>query len=170
MSFLNALQGLFRKKQEDDDTPYSIVMLLRSPFAMSQEILEAAAFRAYGVPYDGSHAMYFVVSDPALTVVKAGGSVIKVLEAAEPYLGDPDEVARGFADKRLKRAWIEHHTWAAFDLMNRDVPKKKAYQVLAALVAELMDVRCVGVYLPKKNQFTIQGDGSAAEHLRRLQK
>jgi hypothetical protein len=114
--------------------------------------------------------MYFVVRKPVLTVVKAGGSLIKVLEAAEPYLGDPDGVAKGFADKRLESAWIEHHTWVAFDLMNRDVPKKPAYGVLAALVAELLDVRCAGIYLPKENQFTIQSGGSAAEHLRRLQK
>jgi hypothetical protein len=61
MDFLRALQGLFRKKQDDDDMPYSIVMLLRSPFAMSKEVLETAAFRAYGVPYDGSREMYFVM-------------------------------------------------------------------------------------------------------------
>jgi hypothetical protein len=114
--------------------------------------------------------MYFVVRKPVLTVVKPGGSVIKVLEAAEPYLGDPDDVPQGFADKRLESGWIEHHTWVAFDLMNRDVPKKQAYGVLAALVAALLDVRCAGIYLPKENQFTIQSDGSAAEHLRRLQK
>jgi hypothetical protein len=97
MGFLNALQGLFRKKQDDDDMLYSTVMLLRSPFAMSKEVLEAAACRAYGVPYDGSHEMYFVMRDPVLTVVKAGGSLIKVLEVAKPYLGDPQDVAEGFA-------------------------------------------------------------------------
>ena len=170
MAFLDALRGSFRKKQDDDDMLYSIVMLLRSPFAMSKEVLETAACRAYGVPYDGSREMYFVVRQPVLTIVKAGGSVIKVLEAAEPYLGNPDDVAQGFADKRLESAWIEHHTWVAFDLMNRDVPKKQAYEVLAALVAELLDVRCAGIYLPKENHFTIQSDGSAAEHLRRLRK
>lgn len=170
MGFLNALQRLFRGKQDDDDMPYSIVMLLRSPFAVSKPVLEAAACRAYGVPYDGSREMYFVVKEPVLTVVKAGGSVIKVLEAAGPYLDDPDDVAQGFADKRLQSAWTEHQAWAAFDLMNRGVPKKQAYRVLAALVAELLDLRCAGIYLPKENQFTIQSDGSAAEHLRRLQK
>ena len=71
-------------------------------------------------------------------------------------------MGQGFADERLKSAWIEHHTWVAFDLMNREVPKKQAYAVLAALVAELLDVRCAGIYLPKENQFTIQNDGSAA--------
>jgi hypothetical protein len=119
------LQRLFRKKQADDDMLYSIVMLLRSPFAISKEVFEVAASKAYSVPYDGSHEMYFVVRDPVLTVVKAGGSLIKVLEAAEPYLGNPAEVAEGFADKRLESAWLEHHTWVAFDLMNRDVPKNK---------------------------------------------
>ena len=164
------LQRLFRKKQDDDDMLCSIVMLLRSPSVMSKAVLGAAAGRAYGVPYDGSHEMYFVVREPVLTVVKAGGFLIKVLEAAEPYLGDPAEIAQGFTDKRLVSAWTEHRSWVAFDLMNREVPKKEAYGVLAALVGELLDVRCAGIYLPKENQFTIQSDGSAAEHLRKLKR
>ncbi len=168
MGLLDALKGVFRKKHDDDDMPYSIVMLLRSPFEMSKEVLETAASRAYKLPYDGSQDMYFVVHDPVLTVVKAGSSVIKVLEVREPYLGDPDEVAKGFKDNRLGIAWREHRTWAAFDLLNREVPKKQAYRVLAALVAELLDARCAGIYLPKENQFTIQSDGSTVEHLRRL--
>lgn len=167
MGFFNALTALFRKKQ-DDGMPYSIVMLLRSPFAMSEEVLSLAASKAYRVPYDGSQQMYFVFESPMLTTVKSGSSAIKVLEVAKPYLGEPDEVAQGFDDARLSAAWREHRTWAAFDLMNRNVPKKEAYRVLAALVAELLDTRCAGIYLPKENQFTIQSDGSAAEHLHRL--
>jgi hypothetical protein len=167
MGLLDVLKGLFRKKQ-DDDMPYSIVMLLRSPFAMSEEVLSSAASKAYTVPYDGSQEMYFVFKSPLLTTVKSGSSAISVLEVAKPYLGEPDEVAQGFKDPRLSAAWREHRTWAGFDLLNRDVPKKEAYRVLAALVAELLDARCAGIYLPKENQFTIQSDGSAAEHLRRL--
>jgi len=168
MSVLDTLRGLFREKKADDDMPCSIVMLLRSPFAMSKEGLEMAASRAYKMPYDGSHEMYFVGWNPGLKMVKAGGSLICVLEVAQPYLGDPDEVAQGFDDKRLKSAWSEHRTWVAFDLMNHDVPKKQAYRVLAALVAELLDARCSGIYLPKDNQFTMQADGSVVKHLRSL--
>ena len=105
---------------------------------------------------------------PLLKMVKAGSALINVLEAEQPYLGNPVEVAQGFQNKRLEEAWIEHHTWVSFDLMNREIPKKQAYTVLAKLVAELLDTRCAGIYLPKENQFTIQSDGSAAEHLHRL--
>lgn len=168
MGFLDVLRRLSRTKRADDDMPCSIVMLLRSPFAMSQEILETAASRAYGRPYDGTHEMYFVGWSPRLKMVKAGASLINLLEAQEPYLGDPAEVAKGFKNKQLEDAWSEHRTWVSFDLMNRDVPKRQAYAVLAALVAELLDARCAGIYLPKENQFTIQNDGAAADHLRRL--
>jgi hypothetical protein len=170
MNVLDVLRGLFRKKQTDDDMPYSIVMLLRSPFAMSKEILEIAASKAYGMPYDGSKEMYFVGWNPRLKMVKAGASLISLLEVEEPYLGDPTDVAQGFKDERLGSAWSEHQTWAAFDLMNREVPKKQAYTVLAKLVAELMDARCAGIYLPKENEFTVQDYGAAADHLRRLAK
>jgi hypothetical protein len=135
---------------------------------MTKEVLEMGATKAYGVPYDGSREMYFVVLNPLWTTVKAGASFIKVLEISEPYLGNPTEVAQGFKDKRLGEAWIEHHSWLAFDLMNRDVTRKQANTVLAKLVAELLDARCAGIYLPKENQFTIQSDGSAAKHLHRL--
>src|SRR5580698_10485929 len=52
MGFFSALQDMSRKKQ-DYGMPYSIVMLLRSPFAMSEEVLSRAASKAYRVPYDG---------------------------------------------------------------------------------------------------------------------
>jgi hypothetical protein len=168
MGFLEVARGLFRKKQADDDMPCSIVMLLRSPFAMSEGILRAAASKAFGVPYDGSNEMYFVGWHSRLKTVKAGPYLISVLEADEPYLGDPAEVAQGFKNKRLEEAWMEHRTWVAFDLMNGEVSKKQAYTVLAQLAAELLDTRCAGIYLPKENQFTIQSDGSAEMHLRKL--
>ena len=34
--------------------------------------------------------------------------------------------------------------------MNRNVPKKQAYRVLAAMVAELLDVRCAGIYFARR--------------------
>ncbi len=125
MGFLDGMRGLFRQKQPDDDMPYSIVMLLRSPFAMSKEILETAASKAYRMPYDGSQEMYYVGWGPQFTLMKAGTSLISVLEAAVPYLGDPAEVAEGFKNETLASAWAEHRTWLAFDLMNKDVPKNK---------------------------------------------
>ena len=169
MSWINSVRGLFAKeKKPDANERYAIVLLLRSPIALSKGLLEEAACRAFGVPYDGSQPMYFVVWDSALTIVKAGGSVIQVLAVAESYLGDPVEVSKGFKHQPLAAAWREHGAWIALDLWNEDMPKKQAYRVLAALAAELLDVRCAGIYLPKENQFTIQEDGSAAEHLRRL--
>ncbi len=165
MGFLDALRGLLRKKRDDDDMPYSIVMLLRSPFAMTKEVLEEAASKAYGVPYDGSHDMYFVFWSLQLKMVKAGGSAITVLEISKPYL----EAAQSFRDERLSTAWNEHRAWAAFDLQNREIPKEQAYKLLAPLVAELLDARCAGIYLPKENQFTIQSDGSAVKHLHSLE-
>ena len=174
MGFLDKIRRLVLRKHNNDDIPYSVVMLLRSPFVMSKEILEAAASKAYRMPYDGSEEMYCVVPSAPLVKgtllswMKAGASLITVLEAAEPYLGDPVEVAKGFKNELLESAWIEHRQWVSFDLVNRDVPKKQAYAVLAKLVSELLDARCAGIYLPKENQFTIQDRAAAAEHLSRL--
>jgi hypothetical protein len=170
MNLFALIQRLVGKKQPDDDMPYSIVLLLQSPFVMSEELLKGAASKAYGIPYDGSNEMYFVSFNPILKTVKAGSLLINLLEIENPYLGDPAEVAKGFNNKRLEDAWKKHSTWIAFDLINRDISRAQAYRGLAVLVAELLDTRSVGIYLPKENQFTIESDGSAAEHLRRLAK
>ena len=164
------LKRLFRKEQDEDDMPCSIVMLLRSPFAMSKEVLEVAASRAYGMPYDGSQQMYFVFQQPQLTLVKAGNIAIKLLQIGRPYFDDHESVAQGFEDARLRSAWIQHRGWAAFDVMNEGLSKKEAYRALAPLIAELIDARCAGIYLPKDRLFTIQSDGSAATHLRKLRR
>lgn len=168
MNVLDVIRDLLRREKPDDDMSHSIVMLFHSPFALSEEILKRAASQAFGVPYDGSNEMYFVGWHPSLKTVKAGSFLISVIEAEDPYLGDPVEVAQGFKNKQLQEAWIGHRTWVAFDLMNGNVPKKQAYMVLAKLVTELLDVRCAGIYLPRENQFTIQSDGSAELHLRRF--
>lgn len=148
--------------------PYSIVVLLKGPNVFSEETLGEMAQLAFSVPYDGSSAMHFVSFDPALTVVKAGDYLIQVLQAAEPYLGDPAETAKGFRDARLAEAWRKHRAWIAFDLLNQDAPKQDAYKALSALAIETLDHESVGIYLPKENQFTIQSDGSAEKHLRWL--
>ncbi len=170
MRIPEAIQRLFRKKQADDDMPYSIVMLLRSPFKMTDEVLAAAASRAFGVAYDGSNAMYFVMLSPVLKVVKAGKATISLLESARPYFGDPAESAKTFDHPELRKAWAQHRGWVAFDLMGSDLSKKRSYRLLAALVAELLDDRCAGIYLPKEGQFTCQTDESAAKHLQRLKR
>jgi hypothetical protein len=167
-SVLDKIQGLFRKKSADDDMPYSIVMLLRSPFALTQEILEVAAGRAYGVPYDGSNEMYFVVQNPAITIVKAGRHVLSILQVPEPYMGDPIEIASNFRAPEAAKAWSEHRSWAAFDLRSKDIPENEAYRFLATLVSEILDARCAGIYLPKGSNFWVQEDGTAAEHMGRL--
>jgi hypothetical protein len=171
MGLLDTLRGLFRKKQakqNDDDMPYSIVLLLRSPFALTQETLEAAATRAYGVPYDGSDDNHFAVQNPAITIVKAGKLVLSILQVPEPYMGDPEVISKGFRDPRASEAWREHRSWAALDLRSNDVPEAEAYAFLAALASELLDVRSAGIYLPKISDFWLQSDGTAAEKLKHL--
>jgi hypothetical protein len=137
---------------------------------MTEEILAAAASRAYGVAYDGSDAMYFVMLSPVLKIVKAGKSVISLLESARPYFDDPEATAKEFGHPELRKAWAQHRGWVAFDLIASNLRKRDAYRVLAALVRELLDDRCAGIYLPKDNQFTPQTDGSAAKHLDWLKK
>jgi hypothetical protein len=66
-----------------------------------------------------------------------------------------------------KAAWKQHKAWAAFNLLNEDVPKGDAYATLAQFVLQLGDANCCGVYFPAEN-IMMPNDGTAEQGLRIL--
>jgi len=167
MKIWQRLSNLWRR-QEEDDMPCSIVLLLREPHFFSKKELEAAGERGWGKPFNGeADPMYFVVQSGAVTMVKAGSSLVHVLHAKQPYLDHIESVARQLPQEEQKRAWREHRAWAALDLMNKDQPKSEAYSILARFALQLGDSNCAAVYLPK-DSVLMPNDGAAEEGLRLL--
>jgi len=108
--------------------PYSIVLLLREPHVSTQAELQAAGERGWGRRFDGeTDPMYFVVQQADVTMMKAGTHVVQLLHAAQPYLGDVEEISGRLPRQEQKQAWLEHGAWAALDLWDRKPPKAEAY-------------------------------------------
>jgi hypothetical protein len=73
---------------EEQDMPYSIVLLLRNHQPLSEHELQSAAERAWATSFDGKHdPMYFVSVSGEHAFVKADKHVIKMLSISQPHLG-----------------------------------------------------------------------------------
>jgi hypothetical protein len=95
MSLLRTFKGLFsRKPNADSEQPRSIVIMQREAHQFSEEELRAAAERGWSKRFDGNEDPMFFVSanHPALTVVKAGPHIIRVISAPGRY-SDNDQYA-----------------------------------------------------------------------------
>jgi hypothetical protein len=82
VNFLRRLRKL-GKNPEEQEMPYSIVLLLREPHFFTEVELLAAGERGWDKCFDGkADPMYFVVQKETVTMLKAGGHVVQLLHAA----------------------------------------------------------------------------------------
>src|ERR1700733_2560942 len=157
-----------KRETEEDGMPYSIVLLLKEHRIFSVEELQAAGQRAWGKRFDGTEdAMYFVVQKGGITMMKAGRYVVQLLHASQPYLGEPEEIARQLPHEDQRRAWLQHTAWAAIDFWGKEPLEEEAYAVLARFALQLGDPNCCAVYVPKA-QMLMANDGTAETGLRMM--
>jgi hypothetical protein len=144
--------------------------LQRSGRFLSQEEIRFASEKGWSRSFDGKDdPMYFVVQSEPVTMIKAGGLVVNVLQARVPYLGDPDEIAAQLPREEQQDAWRRHRAWISFDLVNKeDVSRREAFSALAKFALGIGDENCVGVYLPSERIFAPNSGGEAEELLRLL--
>jgi hypothetical protein len=169
MGLLNWIHGKRGSKQE---TPFSLVLLMRKPFFLGEEALRSPAERAFNVPYDGSDEMHCIVQGGDNVFLKAGPYLITVFHKWGAYLGQTeDDVQAGAArlPPDVARFWREQKAWAAFDLQNRDIAEAEAMRALAKLVYETADERCCGIFVPATGSF-FPNDGTAEAELLRMRR
>ncbi len=168
MSFFRRLLQFINRKKENSGDPCSIVMLLREPHFFLAGELELAGERGWGKRFDGKEdPMYFVSQSGTVTMMKVGRHVVHIIHADQPYLDNPQEVAKQLPQPEQRKAWLDHKAWAALDLLNDDVPKAEAYATLAQFALQLGDSNCSGIFFPKENVM-MPNDGTAEEGLRIL--
>jgi hypothetical protein len=155
--------------------PRSIVIMQRNTHCFSEDELRSAAERGWGKKFDGKEdPMYFVSADhPALTVLKAGPHIIRVICVPSRYASDDAYALSQLPRPEQKKAWTEHHACAFLELFNdlstksERVPDKEGYASLAKLALQLGDQNCAAIFLPVKNMM-MPNDGTAEEGLRLL--
>lgn len=158
MRIMDKLTRLIPKRFRgaDDDDPDSMVLLLRESHVFTKEELSAAATRAWNRTFeDSERSRHFVVQQGLVTFVKVGSHFLNILHANTPYFGhvDDGEFENFLPEAERRLAWRAHHAWCAVDHMIKGTDEQTKYCVLAALVAEMVNDNCSGVWIPKFRHF-----------------
>jgi hypothetical protein len=166
-AFETLLQSL-KSADKGAARPFSMVLLLRESRFPTLDGLRLAAEKAFGTPFtDDKGSRHYVVQAALLTIVKAGPHTLSFLNQTRPYGDDPQEFERAWPRASEREAWARHTAWTAVDYVKGGADLKLEYPVLAKFCAEMLDVNCVGVYVPGEQTF-IPNDGSLPEELQRM--
>jgi hypothetical protein len=145
-----------RFRNSDGENPTSIVLLLKQPHFFADEELRAAAEKAWNRTFEGGEeSRHFIVQARGITFIKVGPHVLNILHAASPYFGplDDAELNEFLPEVERQHAWRSHHAWCAVDYKSKNTDEHTKYCVLAALVAEMVNENCSGIWVPKFRGF-----------------
>ncbi len=166
-----ALESILRwgeGPRKGGDDPVSMVLLLREARFSNLEQLRLAAERAFGTSFTGDkESRHYVIQVVLFTILKAGPHHLSFLNYRKPYGDDSHRFGRSLPKASQRQAWAEHAAWTAVDYVKGGVDLELEYAVLATLCAEMIDVNCVGLYVPREHLF-IPNDGSLRGELQRM--
>jgi len=145
---IKALVGLHAKSEEK---PFiSVVLLLRRPGALTQDMLHDAAVRAWGREFRAEDNEC-VLMEGALGIVTFENRMFHTINSAQLYVENPERMARELKEMRQQKVMREHAAWMSVNLLqpeNPDVAEKaECYRRLCSLAAQFVDGLCLGVYL-----------------------
>lgn len=136
-------------RNKSENLPVSMVLLLRESHFLTLEQLRSAGERAFGVFFsDDTSSPHCVFQKAFFTLMKAGPHTLSFLNFTKPY-GD-EEFGRAMPMASQRQAWAEHTAWTAVDYAKGGIDLELEYALLAALCAEMLDMNCVGVYVPRE--------------------
>ena len=151
---------------KNSDDPVSMALLLRQPRFSTLDQLRSAAERAFGTFFSGDkESRHYVVQVVLFTIMKAGPHSLSFLNYTKPYGDDPDNFGRSLPKASQRQAWAEHTASTAVDYVKGSADLELEYAVLAKFCAEMLDVNCLGLYVPGKRTF-IPNDGWLREYLK----
>ena len=168
MGILEKITSIFRKSPKSEERPFiSVVLFLRRPSALTQEMLHDAAVRAWGREFIPEQNEYVLVQGP-LGFINFEGRVLHTINSARPYVENPEKEARRLKEMRQQKVMREHKAWMSVDLL---VPKSPAepekslcYQRICSLAAQFADSVCQGVYFTEQ-QFLRPNDATLRDCL-----
>jgi hypothetical protein len=153
---------------KDGDNPVSMALLLREPKFSTLDQLRLAAERAFGTSFTGDKlSRHYVVQVVLFTIMKAGPHSLSFLNYRKAYDDDSPSFGSSLPKASQRQAWAEHTAWTAVDYVKGGADLELEYAVLAKLCAEMLDINCVGLYVPGKQAF-IPNDDSLRRELQRM--
>lgn len=145
----------------------SVVLLLTQPHIFSEEEIQTAAQRAWGVAFWSTHGSErrILVCDEGL-FLQAGRHKFSFRSLPHPYEPKPENDLDWLSNDSQRKAWSDHKAccWIYYQTPTTDL--ELAYCVIAKLAVELLDDNCAGVYAPR--EFTLISGDIASEELRKM--
>lgn len=159
MGLWDWLSDLFRfqRTSRGKDKPLvSIVLLLREPRELQEEIVRLAARRAWNAefPTGEKQANYVTGRDPFFVISYEGWTFL-VNNHPNSYVSDVEKIAAQIPELRLRLAFLNHTAWLSVDLLGAQSEAEiasESYGRIAKLVAELANDNCVALYCPENEQ------------------
>ena len=138
----------------------SFVALLREPVAFDPAVLARVAGKAWNADLgDGATEGPdgFVIGVEITNSIMHDGRMYLVNTFPTPYMENPEKVAEGIADRRIRSLFSEHRAWFSCDALgvNGTTPEEEVrdwYQRLGRLFAELLDENCLLIFLPDSDR------------------
>ena len=155
MAILDKIRSAFLIRPSSEEKPFiSVVLFLRRPAALTEEMLREAAVRAWGREFRPEQNEYVVIQGP-LGFITFEKRMIHTINSAQSYVDNPEKEARPLKEMRQQKIMKEHKAWMSFDLLTPKNPaepeKAECYRRICSLAAQFTDSLCIGVY------FTEQG-------------
>lgn len=134
----------------------SFVALLREPATIEPAVLARIAGKAWNADLgngESEGADGFVAGVNEMSTIMHDQRMYLVIGMARPYVDNPEVVAEGIPDLRIRSLFNEHTAWFSCDAMGVDGATSDAevrilYQRLGRLIAELLDENCLLIFLP----------------------
>ena len=166
---------IWQKRQRKAPRIVSFVVLLHEPKYIDEQVLAAAANRAWGAELsigeggEESEDGFVVASDP-MNMIMYLKEMHLVNNFKSPYVENPEKLAETIADQRLSQMIAQHKAWFSCDALGVDHTTSQEevatwYQRLGKLTAELLDENCIGIYLPEHSRIFIVKDQTEEEQL-----
>src|ERR1051326_2784139 len=137
--FASPLFSRFKRSLSRPEDLVSIVLLLTKPETFLEWELEAAAERAWGVPFPSER--HFATTHGPIAFVPIGLHTLMITSVARPYFDDKSA-------RKIQPALPEHQAFVTVDSMDPKGDQAPRYAVIAKLVPELMNENCIGAYSP----------------------
>jgi hypothetical protein len=172
MWILDKIKSLFGGHPTPAEKPLiSVVFLLRRPAQLTENVVRAAAERAWGRAFrpDSNEYVSLQSTDTRGPVgfVSFEGLMFQILCGRRPYC-DVEAAALDLLDMRDQEAMRSHHAFMFVDFFRPQNPseleKNVFYQRACSLLAQLLDPGCLAVYLPETGDFRVH-DGALREAL-----
>src|SRR5262245_60830101 len=134
----------------------SFVALLRETVEFDPVVIARVAGKAWDADLgDGTSegADGFVAAGGISNMIMYDGHMYLLNCFPRTYVDDPEKVARGIADKRIRDLFADHKAWFSCDAMgiNGATPEEEVgqwYCRLGTLFAELLDDNCLLILVP----------------------